>query len=863
MKGFFKIQNKLFIIAFVVALILGLSWFFAQFYSQKHENLTNYSGRIDKLRNTVLQIHDAERDFLLKEVSNYHFYESGESRYLSRFDKFYEQALTQLDVLERNTYSEQYAVSENLKDLQSDFELYSKTLYELVAFIRERGLENYGLWGDLNTASLQIAQLLHEKSSLSNYDYFVTKLENTSNDFLFKNDLGAPIRLNRVIEEFKMQLFREDSLAENILLDDQRALLKVSIDNYQTKFEKLAEIQNTIGLTAEAGLKGEGSNVLGGIYNKLDEITVIVRQKNEFQFDRYKNIMLIINLLLLSLILSLFIWVSRSINLPVKKMQSFVHELVQGKLPEPLLINSKDEIAQIVSLLNNFVANLKTKLDFSDEIKKGNLAIEFTPISDKDLLGNALLEMQQSLKKASQEHEQLKIDEKKQNWQTLGIAKFNDILRRGGDNIEELADEILSNLVEYLHANQGGIFSYNDEEKTDIHLLMVASYAYNTKKFVEKKILPGEGLVGTCALERKTIYLTKIPESYIEITSGLGDSNPRSLLIVPLKVEHKLLGIIEIASFNQFEAHEISLVEQIAENIASTFETVRINERTAFLLEQSQRQSEELSTQEIEMRQNLEELNNLQKEAALKDAKTQSLINSFDSALVRADFDLEGNLVSANPSFLESFSYNFFEIEGKHISMFFYKNIWFSFKRKWEKIVSGKLNFRDAINFKTKIGSNWLLTTYVLKKDASGQPTGLLLFALDIQESKKEEIKIKKNIDKLEEQSEILQAQNEEMQQNLQSLSKLKANQEEKEKELLRIIDGLKDDNFKQQIDLERVRFKVSVTAKRQELKIRKELAEYRKDLEKKEATLFKELDEKEILIYELQKELKKLKASE
>jgi hemerythrin-like metal-binding protein/PAS domain S-box-containing protein len=102
--------------------------------------------------------------------------------------------------------------------------------------------------------------------------------------------------------------------------------------------------------------------------------------------------------------------------------------------------------------------------------------------------------------------------------------------------------------------------------------------------------------------------LTDIPDEYIEIESGTGSSNPKSLLIVPLKIENNILGILELASFGNFEKYEIDLVEKIAESIASTLSTARINTRTAELLEQSNKQAARMREQEDEMMRNFTNL---------------------------------------------------------------------------------------------------------------------------------------------------------------------------------------------------------------------------------------------------------------
>jgi methyl-accepting chemotaxis protein len=99
----------------------------------------------------------------------------------------------------------------------------------------------------------------------------------------------------------------------------------------------------------------------------------------------------------------------------------------------------------------------------------------------------------------------------------------------------------------------------------------------------------------------------------------LGVSNPRFILVVPLKREETILGVMEIASFTVLEDYQIKFVEKLAESIASSIYNISINNRTSVLLEQSQMQAEEMRAQEEEMRQNMEELQATQEEMYRKE----------------------------------------------------------------------------------------------------------------------------------------------------------------------------------------------------------------------------------------------------
>jgi PAS domain-containing protein len=387
------------------------------------------------------------------------------------------------------------------------------------------------------------------------------------------------------------------------------------------------------------------------------------------QADRNFMISIVVGLIGI-ILLSLVIYVvTLNITRPIERITDSLKKLSKGHIHKNMKYSasSGDEIEEMSNALNASIEGLEEKTTFANEIGQGNLDYSFSLRSDEDILGQSLLDMQQSLQQAKKEEEARKEEDKKRQWINEGLAKFADILRQNNDSLNELGDEIISNLVQYLNANQGGIFLMTEEEEERV-LDLLSAFAFDRKKYHEKRIPYGDGLVGTCAIEKESIYMTEIPEEYIEITSGLGDSNPTSLLLVPLKLEEKIFGVVEIASFQTLAPYQIEFVEKVAESIASTLSSVKSNMRTNELLEKFQQQSEELSAQEEEMRQNLEELQATQEEAARKSAEMESLINGLNTAAYVIEYDLNGKITHANDKFLNKVHLRRDDVIGGHHS---------------------------------------------------------------------------------------------------------------------------------------------------------------------------------------------------
>ena len=399
-----------------------------------------------------------------------------------------------------------------------------------------------------------------------------------------------------------------------------------------------------------------------------------------------------------------------------------------------------------INLLSEQIRNFNqrnTRLqEFSEEILKGNIDASYDITTLTDNLGKTLIELRDGIKNDKLAEETRKKEDFDRNWVAEGLARFGEIMRRNNDNIDALSFEIISNICKYVGSVQGGFYILENSDRHDIHFELTAHFAYDRQKYNKKRIEWNEGLIGRAAFEQRTIILDEIPEDYVEVTSGLGEANPRYILITPLKFNDDVHGVIEIAGFEPYQKHHIDFIEKIAESIGSTIGNVKINIRTAKLLSESQEQAERLAQQEEEMRQNMEELQATQEEAAKQGEHFISFTNSVNHTLIRAEYDINGILIYANTKFLKKLDYtNSSEVEGHHISMFLSEKDRELFNEIWAKLARGGRHFEGYMKHISKKGKDlWTMATYTPVRNAHGEVEKILFLAIDTTEQKEKSL---------------------------------------------------------------------------------------------------------------------------
>ncbi len=210
-----------------------------------------------------------------------------------------------------------------------------------------------------------------------------------------------------------------------------------------------------------------------------------------------------------------------------------------------------------------------------------------------------------------------------QNWLKSQIARVLAISSSGQTTLD-LAQSVISELAGIFSIGHGAFYMLEKSPQGSEQFVLLGSYAYQERKNVSNHFAHGEGLVGQAALEQKTIHLTRVPDDYIKITSGLGEKAPLNLVAQPVILEDKTLAVIELASFTQFEPVQLELLQQICKSLAMVINNVVGKQRIELLLAESQRQGQQLQSQQEELKASNEELQSQQEELKASNEELQS-----------------------------------------------------------------------------------------------------------------------------------------------------------------------------------------------------------------------------------------------
>ncbi|HEX4122160.1 MAG TPA: HAMP domain-containing protein [Verrucomicrobiae bacterium] len=217
-----------------------------------------------------------------------------------------------------------------------------------------------------------------------------------------------------------------------------------------------------------------------------------------------------------------------------------------------------------------------------------------------------------------------------QDWLKTNIAKFTSMLQ-GQRDLITVGRMLLSELAPLVNAQQGVIYQMETRDD-DSYLKLLAGYAHRQRSGAGDTIRIGEGLVGQCALEKKALTLSSLRNHEIDITSGLIETNPAAVVVLPVLFEGQTKAVIELASMSAFSQTHMAFLEQLTGSIGIMLNTIEATMRTEGLLQQSTKLASELQTRQIELQRTNEELAEKARQLAEQNAEVERKNQEIEQA---------------------------------------------------------------------------------------------------------------------------------------------------------------------------------------------------------------------------------------
>ncbi|HEY6484999.1 MAG TPA: HAMP domain-containing protein [Candidatus Cybelea sp.] len=308
---------------------------------------------------------------------------------------------------------------------------------------------------------------------------------------------------------------------------------------------------------------------------------------------------------------------------------------------------------RLTDSVNQLAAQLTSQIraigEVATAVTKGDLsrAIEVEARGEVGQLTDNVNEMIQNLRDTTRKNTE-------QDWLKTNLARFTAMLQ-GQRDIKTVSRLIMSEIAPLIDA-QTGAFYVNEPTAEEPLLRLIASYAISQRKSAAAIVRAGEGLVGQCVVEKRRILLTEVPGDYLAIGSGLGSTEPISLIVMPVLFEGDVKAVMELASVRRFSETHLLFIEQLTESIGVILNTIAASMRTEELLKQSQALTTELQSQQMELQHTNDELEEKARLLQERNAEVERRTREIDEA--RLELERKAEQLSLTSKYKSQFLAN-------------------------------------------------------------------------------------------------------------------------------------------------------------------------------------------------------------
>lgn len=449
------------------------------------------------------------------------------------------------------------------------------------------------------------------ESALVNLSAAISKLELFSDvENLMKNTTDRVIA-DSVISVYKISNSDADLLVKRVRLFNSLKIPAIresseAASSALSQAQKIKQIFAGYHGQADSVKLSQASKELGASLSRMAELEDVYAKKvkdiSDFTIQSLGLSIIFIVLFLGLLIFLLSKSISSMIINPMGLIRSNLAKMALGDLSGESEYASKDEVGQLTDSYRQMKNILAEQVEQAKRVARGDFDNALTPQSDKDELTIALNEMTSSLKSA-------KIKNDRDSWIKSSQNELNSEVQ-GDIDLASLGIKISGIVSKHLNALTSALFVFNDRNRIEF----IGGYAVDTEQAKSRAFNPGEGLIGQAVRDRQTLVLEKIPESYLDVFSGLGRLKPGFLMIVPCIYNNVVEGVLELGSLKPFDDVSTDYINLVSGSIAIAILSSKNRTALQDLLAKQQKLMEELQVQQEELRQSNEELQVQQEE---------------------------------------------------------------------------------------------------------------------------------------------------------------------------------------------------------------------------------------------------------
>lgn len=414
----------------------------------------------------------------------------------------------------------------------------------------------------------------------------------------------ARATLQREMAEARKRIFRKEALDK--YEEFQRNFNKFN-ENVVHALAMLERERTSASEAAKFVSSTEFVNAVNAADNTIDEITRIKEEGSKATLEKLRQratetrrVGILLLLAGVVLTLSLGVLIGVSIQRPNDRLRKSVEDLAAGKVEAAI-----------------------PHTDYPNEI---------------GIMARAIGVLQGIYRKANEQH-----------WVKSHVSEIGAALQQA-DDFRTLTQTAVSKIVPVMGAAHGAFYVADNDGRYTLQ----ASYGYRERKHLNNSFAVGEGLVGQCAMEKAPIMLTA-PKDYIRISSGLGEGPPACIIVQPIIHGDRVLGVLEIASFQQFAEREKAVIEALQPVLSTSMEILDRNLKTRELLTATQEQAERMEKQAAQLEEQQVEMEAQQAELLETENWFRSIIESAPDGMLVAD--AAGQILLTNPALERIFGY--------------------------------------------------------------------------------------------------------------------------------------------------------------------------------------------------------------